>query len=144
MPFTPKRTDGVYVRIVLASVSLMYGVVGSAAATLAPDVVPPLTASEVLSEIIDHTIRYQNDAADEVEEYFSPDGSVHGRSRTHGAYRSDWQLRFGHYLCIVATKPTDSGCVRVAVRPDGRVEFRLDIGEMEGPFELRRGNPDKL
>jgi hypothetical protein len=131
------------------TLTLKHAVVGvlgltSIAAAASSDDVRPLSAQGILRQIVGHTIRYQNDAADEVEEFFAADGSIHGWSRKQGTYRSDWQIRFGHYLCIVSAAPLESGCVRAVVLPGGKVEFRLDIGEREGPFDLLQGNPRHL
>jgi hypothetical protein len=104
----------------------------------------PLTAEGVIQEIVGNTIQYQNDEKDQVQEFFAPDGTIHGWSRKAGKYRSQWQIRFGNYLCIVAGSALESGCVRVLVLPRAQVEFKLDIGETEGPFELLHGNPRNL
>jgi hypothetical protein len=107
---------------------------------------PPaqLTAEGILREIVGHTIQFQNDANNQVQEYFATDGSIHGWSRKKGVYQSEWQIRFGNYLCLVAASPLESGCVRVVIQPRGKLEFHLDIGDTEGPFELLPGNPRKL
>ena len=130
--------------VVSRSGVLLAGLIGLSTHASSLAEVPPLTAQDVIREIVGNTIQYQNDAKDQVQEFFAPDGSIHGWSRNHGAYRSDWQIRFGNYLCIVAASPTESGCVRVVILPHARLEFRLDIGETEGPFELLPGNPRHL
>lgn len=103
-----------------------------------------LSASQILQQVVGHTIEFQNDKTDQVYQYLAADGSVHGWLRVSGTSRSEWQIRFGHYLCLVSADPMDSGCVRVRLLPHSRVEFQLDIGEKEGPFRLIRGNPRHL
>jgi|SRR5579872_178152 len=103
-----------------------------------------LNAQEILSQVIGNTIVYEDDANDRVEEYLAKDGAVHGKSRKHGSYVTEWQIRFGHYLCLVSKDPTQSGCVQVLVHGGSKIEFRLDIGETEGPFALLAGNPSHL
>jgi hypothetical protein len=115
--------------------------VGIASAAEAPQT---LSATRILTQVVGNTIVFQDDSKDRVEEYLAPDGSVHGKSRVHGSYTSEWQIRFGHYLCLVSADPLQSGCVQVKIEPGAKVEFLLDVGETEGPFALVAGNPGKL
>lgn len=103
-----------------------------------------LTAVDIVTRVVGNTIVYQGNAEDRVEEYLAADGAVHGRSGVHGTYESEWQIRFGHYLCLVNKDSMQSGCVQVALGPGNKITFRLDIGEVEGPFTLVSGNPDRL
>jgi hypothetical protein len=130
--------------IALRSISLAVGLMGISTFVPSFGETPALTADGIGREIVGHTIQYQNDTKDQVQEFFAPDGSVHGWSRKQGVYRSDWQIRFGNYLCIVAASALESGCVRVVLRPHAQLEFHLDIGEIEGPFALLPGNPRNL
>ena len=102
-----------------------------------------LSTSELISMVVGNTIRYQNDSKDVVNEFLSPDGTIHGSSKKGGKYTNAWEIRFGNYLGIIGHDATDSGCVRVLIAGD-KISFRLDIGETEGPFELRLGNVENL
>jgi hypothetical protein len=102
-----------------------------------------LSAGEVRKTVAGNTIRYQNDAKDVVDEYYGADGIIHGRSKGGGDYSGVWQIRFGNMLCLVQEDPMQSGCVHVVLRGN-QVEFRRRDGVIEGPFELRRGNPDHI
>jgi hypothetical protein len=114
--------------------------------TIAADTKPELLldAPRILSQVVGHTIVFQDDAHDRVEEYLSEDGTVRGRSRTNGLYETEWQIRFGHYLCLVSSDPMQSGCVQVSLQPSSKITFYLDIGETEGPFAILPGNPGRL
>jgi len=120
------------------------GLTLSCAGWAAEDSARTLSAQQILSQVVGNTIVYQDDAKDRVEEYLASDGSVHGRSRAHGSYVSEWQIRFGHYLCLVTGDPKTSGCVQVVIRDGSKIEFHLDIGETEGPFTFLPGNPSHL
>ncbi len=110
-------------------------------ASTAPEL---LDAQQILSQVIGHTIVFQDDDKDRVEEYLAEDGVAHGRSRTQGPFEMEWQIRFGHYLCLVSNDPQQSGCVRVSLQPPSKITFHLDVGETEGPFIILPNNPSKL
>ena len=71
------------------------------------------------------------------------DGVVRGMSKKGGRYASAWEIRRGNMLCIINEDPKQSGCVQVHVR-GSVIEFHRLDGVLEGPFELRGGNPEKL
>lgn len=126
---------------IAATAAAITGPMQTSAANDAPEL---LDARQILSRVVGHTIVFQNDSNDRVEEYLSEDGTAHGRSRTKGVFEAEWQIRFGHYLCLVSNDPKDSGCVRVSLQGPSKITFHLDIGETEGPFTILPGNPSKL
>jgi hypothetical protein len=126
---------------IAATVAAITGSLQTSAADTAPEL---LNAREILSQVVDHTIVFRDDANDRVEEYLSEDGTVRGRSRTKGSFEAEWQIRFGHYLCLVSSDPKERGCVQVSLQPSSKITFHLDIGETEGPFIILAGNPSKL
>ena len=102
-----------------------------------------LSAAQLQSMVVGSTIRYQDDDKDVVDEFYAADGTVRGRSRSAGPYRATWQIRFGNLFCIVQSDPMQSGCVNVVVN-GRRIAFHRRDGVVEGPFELRAGDPERL
>lgn len=125
---------------IAAAAAAITGSVQAGAADAAPKL---LDAHQILSRVVGHTIVFRDDASDRVEVYLSEDGSAPGRSRTKGAFASEWQIRFGHYLCLVSKDPKQSGCIQISLQPS-KITFHLDTGETEGPFTILPGNPGKL
>jgi hypothetical protein len=124
----------------VAGVWIVAGVFGVANAAEEPQT---LTGAQLIAEVVGNTIRYENDAKDVVNEYYAADGTIHGRSKMSGDYSAVWEIRFGNMFCIVQDDPMQSGCVTVIVRGD-KIEFHRRDGVVEGPFELRHENPERL
>ena len=126
---------------IAATAAAITGSVQASAADAAPKL---LDAHQILSRVVGNTIVFRDDASDRVEVYLSEDGSARGRSRTKGSFESEWQIRFGHYLCLVSSSPKNSGCIQISLQPSSKITFHLDTGETEGPFTLLSGNASKL
>lgn len=104
-----------------------------------------LSMTEIASQIVGNSIEFQNDDKDVIREYYDPNGEVRGTSKVNGNYKAVWQIRFGKYFCWHSeTIAEENGCVQVVVKDPETVELHLDIGEIEGPYKLIKGNPFKL
>jgi hypothetical protein len=129
----------------LLAIAATVAVITGSLQTSAADTIPELlNAQQILSQVVGHTIVFRDDANDRVEGYLAEDGTVRGHSRKNGSFETEWQIRFGHYLCLVSSDPKESGCVQVSLHPSSKITFYLDIGETEGPFMILSGNPSKL
>ena len=122
----------------LGSVMASVALVGSFAAH-GVDRPEPLSAEAVLTRVIGHTIEFRNDDKDQLRMYFDRNGSAYGATRRDGAFVQEWQIRFGHMLCIVGDNPKESGCVEVILPADGKIAFLRRDDVIEGPFTLLPG-----
>lgn len=101
-----------------------------------------LSAQDLTKEIVGSTIRYPS-SDDEVFEYYSPDGTIHGKSRAGGAYQGKWKIREDGTFCVIESNPASSGCAFIVKQPNKITYFRYDE-VTEGPFDLLSGNPQHL
>jgi len=134
-----------YMMAGVTAIALTGATLGAASSAASPGSSdqPRLSAEQIISKIVGNTIRYQNDSKNVVNEFYSINGSIQGNSRTSGLYGGEWQIRFGHSLCFVHADPLQSGCVEVSIS-NGHITFYRRDGVVEGPFELRPGNPEHL
>ena len=117
-------------------------ILGIALAHAAIADVPTLDRSALERRMPGNTLRFAGNG-DVVYEYLAPDGTIHGRSNLHGAFRARWRLHQHDLICFETADPMQSGCVAVVLR-GATVEFHRRDGVVEGPFEFLAGNPQHL
>jgi hypothetical protein len=104
--------------------------------------VPLLDRAALEREMPGNTIRFRG-GDDVVDQYLAPDGTIHGRSKLHGAFTARWRLHQDDLICFETGDPMQSGCVAI-VLAGAKIEFHRRDGVIEGPFEFIRGNPGQL
>jgi hypothetical protein len=96
----------------------------------------------LLARIVGNTIHYHGPNED-IFEFLSADGRIHGESTVHGKYQAHWRLFENDAICFEHDDPMASGCVAVILR-GSQVEYHRRDGVVEGPFDMLPGNPRQL
>lgn len=103
---------------------------------------PVLDRAALQRTLPGNTIRFEG-GGDVVDQYLAPDGTIHGRSKLHGAFAARWRLHEADLICFETDDPMQSGCVAVVMK-GAKIEFHRRDGVIEGPFDFIRGNPAGL